>query len=865
MPRLFLIDGMSQIYRAYYAIKGLSNDQGQSTNAVYGFALMLRKILEEEKPEYLAVAFDLGGPTIRHETYEDYKATRPRMPEDLVEQLPLIQQLCSAFGIPVISLPRYEADDIISTLAARAREQDLDVVIVTVDKDLYQLVSDRVSLLDTRDMTLIDPAVVKEKWGVKPEQIVDVLSLIGDSSDNIPGAPGIGEKGAKSLIAEHGSLENLLENAEEIKRKSYRESLRENRELVLKSRELILLHDDLPLEFELEDMALSDPDKEKLRDLFSAWGFSSLIQDFLPSPESDRNISVHVIKKKNDLDRLVKRIRNRVVGIASWIGEDREIQGLALGIGAEEGWFIGRSILGEHKEQVAGLLSAPSGVAAHDFKPLLMAAEKAGCSFEGVEIYDTMLMAYLLNSEGKDFSLGQVSWSYLEHRVDSRGPQYSLIPDVGEDSLAEEAVIVWRLREKLEPLVEEKGMSGLMREVEIPLIPVLAGMERQGVGIDREMLAEMSTETGLESKRIARRIYFLAGEDFNLNSPQQLSAILFEKMDLPSPRKAGKTGHRSTGVEVLESLSGEFEIARLILEYRELFKLKHTYLDALPKLIDPRTGRIHTSYNQMVTATGRLSSSNPNLQNIPIRSEIGRKIRKAFVPESGFRILAADYSQIELRILAHLSSDPVLVEAFNLGQDIHRRTAEEVFGSDSKIDERELRRRAKAINFGVIYGQSAFSLGRSLGISREEAQKFIDEYFERYRGVKEWIDQTLEEARDKGFVKTMFGRIRPIPEINSKNRNLREFAGRTAINAPIQGTAADLIKMAMIAIDRKLREKALQSRLIIQVHDELVFEAHHSEVKELGEMVKKEMENICEMAVPLKVSMAVGDNWYDAK
>ncbi len=856
---------MSQIYRAYYAIRSLTNDQGVATNAVYGFALMLRKILNEEKPDYIAVAFDLGGATIRHEEFKEYKATRPRMPEDLVEQLPLIENLCSAFRIPIFSYPRYEADDIISTMTARALENDLDVVIVSVDKDLYQLISPRVSLLDTRDMTLVDPSKVKEKWGVDPEQMVDVLSLIGDSADNIPGAPGIGEKGAKTLITEFGSLDNLFEHTGEIKRKSYRESLENNRELILKSRELIRLYKDLPVEFSLDDLELSSPDNEKIRDLFSAWGFSSMVKDFLPPPDTSDRITVYKIKSKGDLDRLTKRLEHKSAGISSWIDDDGDLQGLSIGLATGEGWFLGRDILRDQGKGLGPLLSALSEIAVHDFKPFLIAGEKAGFSFQGIKFSDTMLMAYLVNAEGRDFTLGQVSWNYLNFRIDSQSQQYSLIPDVGEDTLCEEAVAVQRLKEKLSPLIEEKGMTDLMLDVELPLISVLAEMERLGVGVDKGLLAEMSAEIGLEADRIARRIYFLAGEEFNLNSPKQLSEVLFEKLELPAPRKSGKAGHRSTGVEVLESLSGEHEIAGLILEYREMSKLKNTYLDSLPKLISPVTGRIHTSYNQMVTSTGRLSSSNPNLQNIPIRTELGRRIRKAFIPASGYKIMAADYSQIELRIMAHLSADPVLVEAFNSGQDIHDRTAEEVFGTDSGIDARELRRRAKAINFGVIYGQSAFSLAKSLGITREEAQQFINEYFGLYRGVREWIDGTLEKTRESGFVSTIFGRIRPIPDINSKNHNLREFAGRTAVNAPIQGTAADLIKMAMISIDRKIREKGKKSRLIMQVHDELVFEVWEAELQEISALVREEMENVADLKVPLKVSLAVGDSWFDAK
>ena len=482
--------------RAYYAIRSLSNDQGVATNAVYGFALMLRKILDEEKPEYLAVAFDLGGPTVRHEEFKEYKATRPRMPEDLVEQLPLIRELCGAFGIPVISLPRYEADDIISTLTYRAVEKDLDVVIVSVDKDLYQLISKRVSLLDTRAMTFLDPEAVKAKWGVEPGQMVDLLSLPGDSSDNIPGAPRIGEKGAIALISEYGSLDNLLENCQEIKRKSYRESLQENKDLILRSRELIRLYSDLPIEFNLGDLTLSSPDNEKIRNLFSAWGFSSMVKDFPPPPESSRDISVYRIRKESDLDRLSKRMNKRVVGISSWINEEGELQGISIGISSRESWFIGRSFLSDHGSAVGRMFLSLSGVAVHDFKPFLLAGEKAGFSFQGLEISDTMLMAYLVNAEGKDFSLGQVSWFYLNHRIDSQGQQYSLIPDVGEDTLCEEAVMVLLLSEKLAPLIEAKGMSGLMRDVELPLIPVLAEMEKTGVGVDSRMLAEMSSENG---------------------------------------------------------------------------------------------------------------------------------------------------------------------------------------------------------------------------------------------------------------------------------------------------------------------------------------------------------------------------------
>jgi DNA polymerase I len=856
---------MSHLYRAYYAIQGLTNRSGKSTNAIYGFTAMLRKLIQEEKPDYLAVALDLMGPTVRHERFKEYKATRPRMPEDLVEQLPHVYQLCEAMRVPILSHEGYEADDVIGTVTRLALEEGLDVVIVTIDKDMLQLVGDRVSVLDTRSMSRLGPRQVRERWGVAPERVVDVLSLIGDTSDNIPGAPGIGEKGAKALISEFGSLDNLLANSDRVGRKSYRTSLEENQEIIRRSRELLRIEDRLPLALDLEELRLGAPDTTALRKLFDELDFTTLLQEL---PREDAPLDPRLIRTSSTegLRKLSAQLEGRWVGAAAWFERDDALngglEGLAFSGDERSACFVPAELLRD--DSAAELFSRGVTWIFHDLKPFAICARKMGWKVRPGGSLDTMLMAYLLDPNQRDFSLSRVSEEYLGVSPGT-GREASLLGEDRPVDLGRRAVATYLLGRELSRLVEAKGLRRLLSEIEMPLVEVLADMELRGVRLDARLLEEISVELEGELARLTEAIYDRAGGEFNINSPRQLADVLFEKLGLPGARKTGKGSHLSTGVEVLEELAVSHEIAQLLLDYRELAKLKSTYVDALPKLVNPGTGRIHTSYNQMVAATGRLSSSNPNLQNIPIRSEQGRRIRRAFVPDPGFQILSADYSQIELRVMAHLSEDPVLVDAFRKGEDIHERTAREVFGLDSGLGVRELRRRAKVINFGIIYGLSAFGLARSLKIDRGQAQQFIDGYFEKYAGVKRWTEQTLEQARADGFVATLFGRIRQIPEINSKNRNIREFARRTAINAPIQGTAADLIKMAMVAIHRKLVGEQWESRLILQVHDELVFEAATEEVGRLRELVCEEMEGVASLVVPLEVEVAVGPSWYDAK
>lgn len=867
MARLFLVDGMSHLYRAYFAIKGLTNRDGLSTNAVYGFTTMLRKLIADEAPDYLGVAIDLDGATVRHEVYQDYKATRAKMPDDLREQVPYAWRVCEAMRIPVLSQEGYEADDVIGTLTRKASEQGLDVVIVTIDKDLFQLVSDRVSVLDTRSQTLYTPEEVEKKWGVRPERVIDVLSLIGDTSDNIPGAPGIGEKGAKGLIEEYGSLDHLLEQAEKVSRKSYRESLQNHAEQILKSRELLRIYEELPIELDLKQLELKEPDNSALRTVFEELGFSSLLQE-IPSEKEPFDPHVETLRSVSDLEELIDDLKGKRLGLAVWFEGDDPLDGgieaLALALDGRSARYLPGRLLASEEESVRRLVAAPAQWVVHDLKPWRLATVEGPLRGLPGDCLDTMLMAYLIDPNERDFSLDRLTEQSLGIGLgEARGS--SLLGEDRPADLGRRAAATLLLTEALESEIQAKGLQRVLESIEIPLVSVLADMEAHGVLVDTSLLAQLSQELAGEIDELTVAIYGLAGEEFNLNSPKQLSYVMFEKLNLPQAGKTGKAGHYSTGVEVLEELAVSYEIAEKILDYRELAKLKNTYLDALPKLLNPRTGRIHTSYNQMVAATGRLSSSNPNLQNIPVRTEQGRKIRRAFIPASGFKILAADYSQIELRLMAHFSRDPVLVEAFRAGEDIHERTAREVFGDDSGVDAREQRRRAKVINFGILYGLSAFGLARGLKIDRAEAQRFIDSYFARYKGVREWIEKTVEGARRDGYVTTLYGRIRPIPEINSKNWNLREFAKRTAVNAPIQGTAADLIKLAMIAIDRRIHEDGLRSRLILQVHDELVFEAAVDEVEGLKQMVCEEMEAVAELEVPLQVEAAVGDNWYEAK
>ncbi|MBN2338171.1 MAG: DNA polymerase I [Acidobacteria bacterium] len=866
--RFFLVDGMSHIYRAYYAIRGLGNSRGIPTNAVYGFTSMLRKLVEEQKPDYIGVAFDLEGPTVRHERYGAYKATRKPMPADLVEQIPYIRRVCEAFHIPVIGCQGYEADDVIGTLARQAAERDLESVIVTSDKDMLQLVSDRVVVFDAMKDRFLGPPEVEEKLGVLPEQVPDLLGLWGDASDNVPGAPGIGEKGARELIRDFGSIENLLRNRDRVKKKAHQASLRDHEEQILMSRELVTIHLDLPIELDLESLALRPPDRQAAFALFSELEFKALMEEFLDE-EVRGPLAGGWLDASGAGAFLASMRKHQTLFVEQNVAGGATVTAVVVQGGTDDAVLLDL----EDPGQAAlwrELAETPSvGLVCWDSKPFLSLQEKMGVR-PGKPPVDVMLMAFLTSPNTGDYALKRWALDRLHLALEEeKGPrQGSLLPEEPgalEETLCRRLDAVRRLYEALDPELDRLGLRRLYEEIDLPLVPVLVEMERTGIRVDRETLRKMSSEMERRLSGLTARIHEAAGVEFNINSPKQLGEVLFEKLNLPSLKKTRKTGGYSTDQGVLEELAETYDIPRLILEYRQVAKLKSTYVDAIPVLIHPGTGRVHTSFNQTGAATGRLSSSDPNLQNIPVRTEMGRLIRGAFVAEPGNLLISADYSQVELRVLAHLSGDEVLVSAFRAGEDIHDRTAREVFTAEQLENRKECRRRAKAINFGIVYGQSAFGLAKGLGISREEAQEFIDAYFRRYSGVRAWLDRTVEEAREQGVVRTIYGRIRPVPEMKSKDHNVRNFGERIAVNSPIQGTAADIVKIAMIRVHRALAERGARARILLQVHDELVLEAPEAEADEVGRLVRGEMEGAAELAVPLKVDLCAADNWMDMK
>jgi DNA polymerase-1 len=870
--RVYLVDGMSHIYRAYYAIQRLSNSKGFPTNAVYGFTSMLRKLVEDEKPDYIGVAIDLEGPTVRHEKFEAYKATRKPMPEDLALQLPYIRRVCDVFHVPVISYPGYEADDVLGTLARKAADAGLTAIVVTSDKDMLQLVNDYVYVMDPmKDNQLMDAGKVVERLGVKPEQVSDLLGLWGDASDNIPGAPGIGEKGAKDLIQTFGTLENALQNWEKVKKKTYQQSLRDNAELIRVSRDLATIREDLPLELDLDALVLSPPDRKAAFQLFAELEFKSLMTEFLDqqpketpkaewlSPEAARQYAEELVRQPRIY--LTLKLQD---------GEAAHKMAEAACVSTGSGAPV---ILDLRSEDMARALDRalrhPAlSLICWDTKLCRLAQERRGVHMDA-SAEDVMLMAFLTAPHVGDYTLKRWALEKLQISIPEVHAAGLLLSETAQkevaDALSSELEAVRLLYDLLSPQLDSLGVRRLYEEIELPLIPVLADMERVGIKVDPKMLQSLSTEMEQQLAGLTRRIYEAAGTEFNINSPKQLGEILFEKLNLPTLKKTRKTKGYSTDQAVLEELAESYELPRLILDYRQFAKLKSTYVDILPTLINPETGRVHTSFNQTGTATGRLSSSDPNLQNIPIRSDLGRRIRGAFVPDERNRFISADYSQVELRVLAHLSEDEVLIDAFRHDEDIHERTAREVFSEAERANRAEIRRRAKVINFGIIYGLSAFGLAQRLGISREDAQAFIDAYFERYKGVRIWLDRTIEEARGNGMVRTLFGRMRPIPDINSKDYAVRQFAERTAVNSPIQGTAADIIKIAMIRIWNTLRNKGLSSKILLQVHDELVLESPEKEVEEVQAIVRREMESAVSLKVPLRVEMGSGNNWMDVK
>jgi len=893
-PTLFLIDGSSQMYRAYHAIRGLSGPDGKSTNAVYGFVTMLRKLLVDHQPTHIAASFDLAGPTFRDQLAADYKANRTAMPDDLAEQIPWVHEACEALGVPIITQVGFEADDVIGTLARRAVEGGARVAVVTGDKDFFQLVDDNVRVFNPRDEgTWYDRDAVKAKWGVQPEQVVDVLALMGDSIDNIKGVPGIGEKGAKDLIATWGSLDTLLAHASEVPQRKYREALLAHAEDARQSRELLRIRTDVDVPFDLDQFRFRGASRERCYELFSRLQFRSLVMEYAPTADAV-DTCYDAVTTDADLAALVDAIRGasrlalRVLP-DSPIATRAGIAGLALAISTRRAWYIPLqqgTLLGEPGLDVRQVLDALRPLLederlpkiGHDLKADALVLARQGVTLKGLA-FDTMLASYLLDPTRSAHGLEDTALEHLgykalsEEDVCGKGVKAATLGQLPLAAIltfaGERADLALQLADALQPAIERERLARVYSELEMPLVPVLVGIEQAGIRVDGPALAAQSQRIESELALRSTRIYELAGVEFNINSPKQLADVLFEKLQLPVGRRTGRTKAVSTAVEVLEELALTHELPRLVLEWRALQKLKGTYIDALPQLVDPATGRVHTSFNQAVAATGRLSSSDPNLQNIPIRTELGREIRRTFIADAGHVLISADYSQIELRVLAHLSGDETLIEAFRRGDDIHDQTAMKVFGPASGLDPHELRRRAKIINYALLYGKTAFTLAKDIGVTQQAAQAFIDAYFAGFPRVRGFIDTTLVQARDTGVVKTMFGRRRLVPELTSRNGAVRAAAERVTVNMPIQGSAADILKRAMIDVDRALGELSAASgpagRMILTVHDELLFEVPSTRADELATVIRARMEGAASLAVPLTVDIGIGANWKDAK
>lgn len=906
--KLYLLDGMALAYRAHFAfIKSrLKNSEGIATGPILGFANTLVKLLEEEEPTHIAVAWDTHAPTFRHDMDQAYKANRPPQPEELKVGIPLIKEMIERFGIQNIEKDGYEADDLIGTIAYDAHEDHVEAYLVTPDKDFMQLVRDHVVMVkpDNRNggFNVIDPEGVKDYFGVYPDQVIDVLAMIGDTSDNIPGVPGIGKKGAPKLIKKYGSLEKAIEDAPNMKSKRAREGLTNFKDQALHAKEMVTIKTDVPDVVDWESLTWDGPEKKELGLFFKRMEFRTLTQKYLgeepggqgslfdgenpnngPATLSDADVDYTTAVTEEEVSALVKQLEN-----AKELCFDTEtdstdaivanLVGISLSAKPGVAFYIPTNVEGSRPgseviEQLRPLLeNSESLKIAHNFKFDYLVLLRAGLRVNG-PVFDTMVAAYLLDASQK-LSMDQIAKTYLNYEPVSiqsligNGKSQKTMDQLPYDEVAdyacEDADITLQLYHKLKGKLSEDQLEEIANEVDFPLIKVLAQMEKIGVSVDVEMLDEFSENLTEDLNRIEKKIFDKTDEEFNLNSPKQLGGILFDKMGLPAGKKT-KTGQYSTNESVLTKLAAEYEVPALVLDYRSLSKLRSTYVDALPKLVNNETGRIHTELNQTVAATGRLSSSNPNLQNIPIRTERGREIRKAFVPAAGFKMLAADYSQVELRVIASISGDSNMIEAFKNGEDIHARTAKEVFSLNSLGDVTpDQRRKAKEVNFGIPYGVSAYGLASRLGISNSEGKDMIDQYFERFPGIQTYIDETVKEAKENGYVSTLMGRRRYIPDINSRNWNVRGFAERTAINMPIQGTAADIIKLAMIQIDQFLREQNFQSRMLLQVHDELIFEIHEEETDHLPETLKQMMEQAYTLDVPLDVEIGLADNWLEA-
>ncbi len=887
---LYLIDGTAYIHRAFHAVRGLSNSTGLPTNAAFGFTRMLMKLLEEKSPEYAAVLFDAKGPTFRHEIYGEYKANRPPMPQDMAVQIPYIHRITEGFSIPLLRMPGYEADDLIGTLACRAVAAGFSVVMVTGDKDFVQLVGERAAIWDPMKDKVTDLAAVRESFGVTPEQMIDVMGLAGDSSDNIPGVPGIGQKTALSLIRAHGSVEGVYENIDAVKAKKQKENLRTYRDQALLSKELVVIRTDAPLPdgFAPEELKLRPPDNPTLSDLFGELEFRQLQRDLSGGTRAPEK-AYRCVSTPEELEDLVDELRAAEIfsldtETTSQDPMRAELVGLSVAVRPHEAYYLpcGHVYIGAPAQlpldrvlDVLRPVLADPGVkkVGQNIKYDWLVLSRHGVELSGV-VFDTMVASYLINPSKRAHGLDQLALDLFGHKTTSyeavagKGKSARCFSEVEVEKATpyacEDADITLLAHGVLQKQLTEIGLTDLMERVEIPLIPVLARMEARGVRVDRERLRELSRTYERELATLEAEIHRMAGRPFNIKSSQQLGCVLFEDLGLPTQKKTKKKTGYSTDVEVLTLLAAQHELPALVLRHRTISKLKSTYTDALFDLIHPDTGRIHTSFNQTVAATGRLSSSDPNLQNIPIRDVEGRQIRSAFLPEKGWRMVSADYSQIELRLLAHYAEDRTLMEAFASGEDIHTRTAAEVFHLSPEDVTPELRRQAKAINFGIIYGMSAFGLARELCISRKMAQTYIDHYFGRYPGVKAYMDRTVDSARGNHRTETLLGRIRLLPEIDSPNPTVRGFAERTAVNTPIQGTAADLIKLAMIRTDAALREQGLRSAMLLSVHDELIFEAPPEELDTLRDLVRGIMESVWDLKVGLKVNIDDGDNWAEA-
>ncbi len=910
MPHLALIDGPNYVFRAFHAVRHLSNAKGEPTNAVFGYVQMLRSVLDKLQPTHVAVAFDPKGGNFRNEIYPDYKAHRPPMPEELAMQWPKVWEVTRAFRLPLICIDNFEADDVITTLARRAEKAGWEVTIVSSDKDLMQLVGGQVHMLDTMKGTTYDPAGVAEKWGVPPSQVHDLLSLTGDTSDNIPGIPGIGPKTAAGLLATYGSLESVLQHAEEVKQPKRRQSLIDHADAARLAYELVALCDTAPVAESLDDLAVQPPDREKLATLFAELEFRRLLDEFsgdalpparpaaaptatpTPPPASADPRIDHVVDDTDKLAELVARLKEaELIAVdtetTSLQTHDAEIVGLSFAVSPGEAWYVpvghrAADMLTPQPKQLPRaevmqalkplLEDASRPKCGHNLKYDMQVLRRAGIALAGVQA-DSMLLAYCLYPGRYPPKLDSVAEDYLGHhcisyeQVAGKGAKQISFAEVPLETAVpyacEDAEVAFRLTGLLRDRLAGEGRLARHDDIELPLSIVLADMEWAGARLDRTILNRLSKDFGARIRALEENIHAAAGQAFNIQSPKQLGELLFETLGIPGGKKT-KSGQWATDQSVLEKLAEEHEVPRLILAVRQLAKLKSTYTDALQLLIHAETGRVHTSYNQAITSTGRLSSSDPNLQNIPIRSDEGREIRKAFVAEDGHVLISADYSQIELRLMAHFSGDAQLSQAFARGEDIHAATAAAVNQVPLEAVTGEMRRRAKAVNFGILYGMSAFGLARQLGIGRSEAQIFIDAYFQQYPKVRGFMDATLEAARAQGYVETLLGHRVYVPDIMARNGANRQYAERTAINAPLQGSAADIIKVAMIRLHRRLETELPEARMILQVHDELVVEAPADAAERAIDIMRQEMEQAVSLHVTLTVDIGTGANWFEA-